>query len=116
MTHLEFAFSLLPISIIVVSFIGTLIIQKIYFMPVLSFMILFILTFTLFNASFLGWAIVYTLFSFITSFIALFIINIKRNPKLKSKSPFKGFLILLWFFHWMNVFSQKSGIRLTTIF
>ncbi|MEH7203420.1 DUF2651 family protein, partial [Bacillus safensis] len=52
MTHLEFAFGLLPISIIVVSFIGTLFIQKIYFMPVLSFMILFILTFTLFNASF----------------------------------------------------------------
>lgn len=54
MTHLEFAFGLLPVSMIIVSFIVTLIIQKVYFMPVVSFIILLILTFTLFNVSFLG--------------------------------------------------------------
>ncbi|MCY7567179.1 DUF2651 family protein [Bacillus safensis] len=47
MTHLEFAFGLLPVSMIIVSFIVTLIIQKVYFMPVVSFIILLILTFTL---------------------------------------------------------------------
>ncbi|MFS3912950.1 DUF2651 family protein [Bacillus australimaris] len=90
MTHLEFAFGLLPISIIVVSFIVTLFVQKVYFMPVFSFMILLILTFTLFNASFLGWAFVYALFSFITSFIALFIINTlhKKKSQTKIKKPF----------------------------
>ncbi|NRF06934.1 DUF2651 family protein, partial [Bacillus safensis] len=52
--------------------------------------ILFILTFTLFNTSFLGWAIVYTLFSFITSFIALLIINTlhKKKSQTKIKKPF----------------------------
>ncbi|MFS2246820.1 DUF2651 family protein [Bacillus sp. A31] len=54
MTHLEFVFGLLPVSIIIVSFIVTLFVQKVYFMPVVSFIILLILTFTLFNVSFLG--------------------------------------------------------------
>lgn len=90
MTHLELAFGLIPVSIVVISFIVTLFVQKIYFMPVVSFMILLILTFTLFNASFLGWAVVYTLFSFITSYIALFIINTlhKKKSQTKIKKPF----------------------------
>lgn len=54
MTHLEFAFGLLPVSMIIASFIVTLFVQKVYFMPVVSFIILLILTFTLFNVSFLG--------------------------------------------------------------
>ncbi|WP_241257970.1 DUF2651 family protein [Bacillus sp. 3a] len=51
-------------------------------MPVVSFIILLILTFTLFNVSFLGWSVVYTLGSFIASYIALFImktLNKKRS-------------------------------------
>nr|WP_262378457.1 YbeF family protein [Bacillus pumilus] len=53
----------------------TLIVQKVYFMPVVRFIILPILTFTLFNVSCLGWAVVYTLGSFIASYIALFIMK-----------------------------------------
>ncbi|AOC57125.1 MULTISPECIES: DUF2651 family protein [Bacillus] len=82
MTHLEFVFGLLPVSIIIASFIVTLFVQKVYFMPVVSFIILLILTFTLFNVSFLGWSVVYTLGSFIASYIALFImktLNKKRS-------------------------------------
>ncbi|WP_349774029.1 DUF2651 family protein [Bacillus safensis] len=47
-------------------------------------------TFTLFNASFLGWAVVYTLFSLITSFFALLIINTlhKKKSQTKIKKPF----------------------------
>ncbi|TYS31953.1 DUF2651 domain-containing protein [Bacillus pumilus] len=44
-------------------------------MPVVRFIILPILTFTLFNVSCLGWAVVYTLGSFIASYIALFIMK-----------------------------------------
>ncbi|MEH7653352.1 DUF2651 family protein [Bacillus safensis] len=78
MTHLEFAFGLLPVSMIIASFIVTLIIQKVYFMPVVSFIILLILTF---NVSFLGWAVVYTLGSFIASYIALFIMKILHKKR-----------------------------------
>ncbi|MER3125776.1 DUF2651 family protein [Bacillus pumilus] len=53
----------------------TLIVQKVYFMPVVRFIILPILTFTLFNVSCLGWTVVYTLGSFIASYIALFIMK-----------------------------------------
>ncbi|MBU5259598.1 DUF2651 family protein [Bacillus pumilus] len=81
MTHLEFVFGLLPVSIIIVSFIVTLIVQKVYFMPVVSFIILLILTFTLFNVSFLGWAVVYTFGSFIASYIALFIMKILNKKR-----------------------------------
>lgn len=81
MTHLEFAFGLLPVSLIIASFIVTLIIQKVYFMPVVSFIILLILTFTLFNVSFIGWAVVYTLGSFIASYIALFIMKILNKKR-----------------------------------
>ncbi|MDG4730183.1 hypothetical protein ACE6HX_05845 [Bacillus pumilus] len=37
MTHLEFVFGLLPVSTIIASFIVTLFVQKVYFMPVVSF-------------------------------------------------------------------------------
>ncbi|AVM23457.1 DUF2651 domain-containing protein [Bacillus pumilus] len=51
-------------------------------MPVVRFIILPILTFTLFNVSFLGWAVVYTFGSVIASYIAFFImkfLNKKRS-------------------------------------
>lgn len=81
MTHLEFAFGLLPVSMIIASFIFTLFVQKVYFMPIVSFIILLILTFTLFNVSFFGWAVVYTLGSFIASYIALFIMKILNKKR-----------------------------------
>ncbi|MCY7439476.1 DUF2651 family protein [Bacillus altitudinis] len=81
MTHLEFVFGLLPVSILIASLIVTLFVQKVYFMPVVSFIILLILTFTLFNVSFFGWAVVYTLGSFIASYIALFIMKILNKKR-----------------------------------
>lgn len=81
MTHLEFAFGLLPVSMIIASFIVTLFVQKVYFMPLVSFIILLILTFTLFNVSFFCWAVVYTLGSFIASYIALFIMKILNKKR-----------------------------------
>ncbi|MEH7733704.1 MULTISPECIES: DUF2651 family protein [Bacillus] len=50
-------------------------------MPVVSFIILLILTFTLFNVSLLGWAVVYTFGSFIASYIALFIMKILNKKR-----------------------------------
>ncbi|PCK15370.1 hypothetical protein CEY02_20820 [Bacillus pumilus] len=81
MTDLEFAFGWLPVSIIIFSFIITLFVQKIYLMPVVSFFISILLTFTFFNVSFLGWAVVYTLFSLISSYIALLIHRILNKKK-----------------------------------
>ncbi|MGC4378815.1 DUF2651 family protein [Fictibacillus sp. Mic-4] len=81
MTHLELAFGFVPVSVIILSFILTLFVKKIYVMPLISFIACIILMFTVFNQSFFGWALVYTVFSLIFSYLAILIVKLRKKSK-----------------------------------
>ncbi|MEW4307760.1 YbeF family protein [Rossellomorea marisflavi] len=68
---MEFAlvFVLCPIIVLVASIIGYLVVKKWFILPLLTFIVFTILTFTVFNESFFFWVVVYTILSLIISFI-----------------------------------------------
>ncbi|MCY7781785.1 MULTISPECIES: YbeF family protein [unclassified Bacillus (in: firmicutes)] len=82
MDELDIAYGILPLSIILFSIAGTCVCKNVYLMPMLSFIISLVLTFTIFNASFLGWAVVYSLFSLALSYITL---SVARKKKASGK-------------------------------
>ncbi|MCY8918839.1 DUF2651 family protein [Bacillus atrophaeus] len=77
MDELDLAFVVLPLGIIVLSIVGTYLFKKKYIMPLFSLIISFVLTFTVFNASFLGWAVIYSLASLVVSYITMAVIQRK---------------------------------------
>ncbi|ASS69717.1 DUF2651 family protein [Bacillus atrophaeus] len=77
MDELDLAFVVLPLGIIVLSIVGTYLFKKKYIMPVFSLIISLVLTFTVFNASFLGWAVIYSLASLVVSYITMAVIQRK---------------------------------------
>ncbi|MDP4525715.1 YbeF family protein [Bacillus halotolerans] len=82
MDTLDIAFGILPLAIIVLSVAGTYVCKNVYMMPLVSLIISLVLTFTIFNQSFLGWAVVYSLFSLILSYITL---KVLRKRKASGK-------------------------------
>ncbi|WP_336183796.1 YbeF family protein [Bacillus sp. 205(2023)] len=82
MDTLNIAFGILPLAIIVLSVAGTYVCKNVYMMPLVSLIISLVLTFTIFNQSFLGWAVVYSLFSLILSYITL---KVLRKRKASGK-------------------------------
>ncbi|MCY8960359.1 DUF2651 family protein [Bacillus atrophaeus] len=77
MDELDLAFVVLPLGIIVLSIVGTYLFKKAYIMPLFSLIISLVLTFTVFNASFLGWAVIYSLASLVVSYITMAVIQRK---------------------------------------
>ncbi|AZV49146.1 hypothetical protein BJH90_14325 [Bacillus halotolerans] len=78
MDKLDIAFGILPLAIIVLSVAGTYVCKNVYMMPLVSLIISLVLTFTVFNQSFLGWAVVYSLFSLILSYITLMVLRKRK--------------------------------------
>ena len=62
-------FVLCPSIVLVASIIGYLVVKKWFILPLLTFIVFTILTFTVFNESFFFWVVVYTILSLIISFI-----------------------------------------------
>ncbi|MEC1652500.1 MULTISPECIES: YbeF family protein [Bacillus] len=81
MDELELAFGILPLGIIVLSVAGTCVCQNVYLMPMISLVISLVLTFTVFNPSFLGWVVVYTLISAAISYITLIVVRKRKASK-----------------------------------
>ncbi|MCY8911605.1 YbeF family protein [Bacillus atrophaeus] len=77
MDELDLAFVVLPLGIIVLSIVGTYLFKKAYIMPLFSLIISLVLTFTVFNVSFLGWAVIYSLASLVVSYITMAVIQRK---------------------------------------
>ncbi|KAA6448877.1 DUF2651 family protein [Bacillus atrophaeus] len=77
MDELDLAFVVLPLGIIVLSIVGTYLFKKTYIMPLFSLIISLVLTFTVFNVSFLGWAVIYSLGSLVVSYITMAVIKRK---------------------------------------
>lgn len=48
-------------------------------MPMLSLVISLVLTFTIFNESFLGWAVIYSLVSLALSYITLIVVRKRKE-------------------------------------
>ncbi|WP_442594848.1 DUF2651 family protein [Neobacillus sp. D3-1R] len=69
---------ILPIAVVVISIIGSLLIRKWFVMPILTFIIFFILMFTVFNESFIIWLVIYTYLSTLVSFPMKFIKKLSR--------------------------------------
>ena len=60
---------ILPLLIVITSILGYVWLKQWTIVPLLTFILFTILTFTLFNDSFFIWAIIYTIISLITSLI-----------------------------------------------
>ncbi|WP_035341521.1 DUF2651 family protein [Alkalihalobacillus hemicellulosilyticus] len=58
-----------PIILILASIIGYILLHKWMVMPILTFIVFTILTFTIFNPSFYVWVLIYTLLSLLVSLI-----------------------------------------------
>ena len=67
--HVLIAVFILPLLIVTASIFGYVWLKQWTIMPLLTFVLFTILTFTLFNDDFFVWAIIYTVISLITSLI-----------------------------------------------
>ncbi|QJC94764.1 YbeF family protein [Bacillus mojavensis] len=81
MDELDIAFGILPLAVIVLSVAGTYVCKNVYMMPLISLIISLVLTFTIFNQSFLGWVVVYSLFSLILSYITLMVVRKRKASR-----------------------------------
>ncbi|MCY9093125.1 YbeF family protein [Bacillus mojavensis] len=81
MDELDIAFGILPLAVIVLSVAGTYVCKNVYMMPLISLIISLVLTFTIFNQSFLGWVVVYSLFSLILSYITLMVVRKRKTSR-----------------------------------
>ncbi|MDM5156066.1 YbeF family protein [Bacillus sp. DX1.1] len=73
----EFIFVLLlcPLLIFIVSVIGTRMTKTYYVMPIVTFAIFLILGVTMFSPSFFFWVGMYSIFSFIVSYMTLLFVK-----------------------------------------
>jgi Na+/H+ antiporter NhaC len=62
-----------PIIVLVASIIGFFLVRRWFVVPLLTFVVFTILTFTVFNESFFIWVAIYTILSVIVSLIMKFI-------------------------------------------
>ncbi|MDI7741299.1 DUF2651 family protein [Lysinibacillus fusiformis] len=62
-------FFICPIIVVVATIIGFFLVRRWFVMPLLTFAVCTILTFTIFNETFFFWVVVYTILSVIVSFM-----------------------------------------------
>lgn len=62
-------FFIFPIIVVFTSIIGFILFQKWYVIPIVTFFVFIVLTFTVFNESFFIWVVVYTIISVLISLI-----------------------------------------------
>ncbi|MFJ8530599.1 YbeF family protein [Bacillus sp. NPDC094106] len=83
MSELIFLLFICPLLIFILSVIGTLRTRTSYVMPIVTFAIFLILGVTLFTPSFFFWVGMYSIFSFIVSYMTLLFVKgyeaIERN-------------------------------------
>ncbi|MBS4534439.1 DUF2651 family protein [Clostridium sp. D2Q-14] len=70
-----------PVAVILLSMIVTGIVKKFYIMPIITFLIFLILTYTVFNESFFIWVIVYAILSLIVSVTIKFVVEKDNKNK-----------------------------------
>ncbi|MBO1578753.1 YbeF family protein [Bacillus sp. XF8] len=75
MSELIFVLFICPLLIFIVSIIGTRRTRTYYVMPIITFAIFLILGVTLFTPSFFFWVGMYSIFSFIVSYITLLFVK-----------------------------------------
>ncbi|MEH6889996.1 YbeF family protein [Bacillus sp. JJ864] len=82
----EFIFALLvcPLLVFIFSVIGTRITKTYYVMPIITFAIFLILAVTLFNRSFFFWIGMYSIFSFLVSYITLLFVKGEKEVDKKQ--------------------------------
>ncbi|WP_020059217.1 YbeF family protein [Bacillus sp. 123MFChir2] len=71
MSEFIFVLFVCPLLIFILSVIGTRITKTYYVMPIITFAIFLILAVTLFNRTFFFWVGMYSIFSFLVSYITL---------------------------------------------
>lgn len=81
----EFIFALLvcPLLVFIFSVIGTRITKTYYVMPIITFAVFLILAVTVFNRSFFFWVGMYSIFSFLVSYLTL--LFVKANKEIEKQ-------------------------------
>ena len=62
-------FVICPLLVVTASVIGIILLKKWFVVPVITFIVFTVLTFTMFNETFFFWAVAFTVLSAIISFI-----------------------------------------------
>ncbi|EJQ69339.1 MULTISPECIES: YbeF family protein [Bacillus] len=75
MSEFIFIFCIYPLLIFIFSIAGTYKLGVFYVMPMVIFLIFLMLNVTLYDPSFFFWVGIYTIFSFITSYITLLFVR-----------------------------------------
>ncbi|HDR7605038.1 hypothetical protein S3E15_04581 [Bacillus mycoides] len=75
MSEFIFIFCIYPLLIFIFSIAGTYKLGVFYVMPMVIFLIFLMLNVTLYDPSFFFWVGMYTIFSFITSYITLLLVR-----------------------------------------
>ncbi|MED1047101.1 YbeF family protein [Bacillus mycoides] len=75
MSEFIFIFCIYPLLIFIFSIAGTYKLGAFYVMPMVIFLIFLMLNVTLYDPSFFFWVGMYTIFSFITSYITLLFVR-----------------------------------------
>ncbi|MBG9597892.1 YbeF family protein [Bacillus mycoides] len=75
MSEFIFIFCIYPLLIFIFSIAGTYKLGVFYVMPMVIFLIFLMLNVTLYDPSFFFWGGMYTIFSFITSYITLLFVR-----------------------------------------
>ncbi|EJS05774.1 MULTISPECIES: YbeF family protein [Bacillus] len=75
MSEFIFIFCIYPLLIFIFSIAGTYKLGVFYVMPMVIFLIFLMLNVTLYDPSFFFWVGMYTIFSFITSYITLLFVR-----------------------------------------
>ncbi len=78
---MEFLFVLIicPLVVVLVSITGSFLFKQWFIVPILTFIVFTILTYTVFNETFFFWAVIFTILSIIVS---LLIYRKKKQPSI----------------------------------
>ncbi|MDM5194408.1 YbeF family protein [Bacillus hominis] len=75
MSEIIFVFCIYPLFICIFSIAGTYKVGTFYVMPIVTFIIFLMLNVTLYNPSFFFWVGMYTIFSFLVSYITILFVK-----------------------------------------
>ena len=84
MSEFIFVLFVCPLLIFILSVIGTRITKTYYVMPIITFAIFLIFAVTLFNRSFFFWVGMYSIFSFLVSYITLLFVKGEKEVDKKQ--------------------------------
>ncbi|RWS45219.1 DUF2651 domain-containing protein [Bacillus mycoides] len=75
MSEIIFVFCIYPLFICIFSIAGTYKVDTFYVMPIVTFVIFLMLNVTLYDPSFFFWVGMYTIFSFLVSYITILFVK-----------------------------------------